>query len=103
MEILKKKIRHLRELFIGDLVFLEAGRIKKKDQPGTLTKKTTDLKPHFNTKEVYKIINKKLHKDTGSFVHYFYRVNPSDAKKSKDISSKFGRDELFALVYNSIS
>ena len=30
-EILKKKKKHLRELFIGDLVFIEAGRIKKKD------------------------------------------------------------------------
>ena len=102
-EILSKKNRHLRELFIDDLVFLEAGRIKKKDQPGVLTKKTTDLKSHFNTKEVYKIINKRPHKNSGGFEHYFYYVE-GDKSASKNLENqRFGRDELFALVNNSIS
>ena len=44
----EKKNRQLREPFVGDLVYVEAGRIKKKDQPTRLTKSTTDLKPYFN-------------------------------------------------------
>ena len=100
-EILKKKKKHLRELFIGDLVFVEAGRIKKKDQPSVLTKSTTDLKPHYNTNIIYKIVYKKLHRESGPFVHYFYRVEAVDDKKHK-ISNRLSRDELFAIVNNSI-
>ena len=100
-EILKKKKRHLRELFIGDLVFVEAGRIKKKDQPGVLTKSTTDLKPYYNTDIVYEIIYKKIHRKSGPFVHHFCRVKVVDDRKQK-ISNRLSRDELFALVNNTI-
>ena len=100
-EILKKKNRHLRELFMGDLVYVEAGRIKKKDQPTKLTKKTTDLKPHFNTKVLYKVINKVIHRESGPFVHHFYRVTPVD-RKNKNISHRLARDEVFAIVNNTI-
>ena len=98
-ETLRKKNRHLRELFIGDLVYVEAGRIKKKDQHSVLTKATTDLKPHFNTDHVYKIAYKKIHKETGPFIYYW--MSPVEGR-SKNITHRFTRDELFALLNNII-
>ena len=98
--ILNSRINQLRELHIGDLVYVEAGRIKKQDQPSALTKKTTDLKPHYNTKNVYTVINKWVHRKTGEFKHFFYRVSPVDVT-SKNISHRLARDELFAIVNNT--
>ena len=100
-QLLKKKNWQLRELFVGDLVYVEAGRIKKKDQPTRLTKSTTDLKPYFNMQMLYKIVYKTHHKESGPFIHHFYRLTPVDGKH-KNISHRLARDELFAIVNNTI-
>ena len=100
--VLDRQNSQLRELFLGDHVFVEAGRIKKKDKPGVLGKATTELKPHFNTKKTYIISNKVHHRTEGAFSHYFYKVEPVE-NGEKELTGKFGRDELFALIRNKIA
>ena len=98
-----KQKEALRDLQIGDLVLIPAGRLKKSDYPSVLDKVTTNKKPYFKRNFIFKvskIIKNSYNKDL------LYRLKPltviPDLKRRLE-AERFARDELYALNNNTIS
>lgn len=91
--------QRLRELNIGDKVLAKSGRLKKSDQPGVLNKSTTSKLQYFSKKQVFKVIGKRLHKNSGGTNFYYYWLEETET--GKELPNKFIRKELFALKNNT--
>ena len=71
-----------------------AERIKKKDAPGVLFKRTTENIPFFNKKEIFKITKRVL---VNKVYNYWIKK-----ENNQNINSRFIREELFAVKNNFI-
>ena len=91
---LNSRRKQLREpLTVEERVLVLAERLKKKDEPGSLFKSTTENIPFFNRNEIF-IVRKVLPIDN-NHSSYNYWISKSD--EDKIINKRFLRQELFAL------
>ena len=89
--LIKKTRKKLRSsLTVGEKVLVLAERLKKKDVPGNLYKRTTENISFFNREEIF-IVRKLLSKENS----YNYWV--SKTADGEIINKRFLRQELFAL------
>ena len=87
----KKQKKQLREpLILGEKVLFLAERLKKKDAPGVLFKRTTENIPFFNRNEIF-IVRKYIPIGTS----YNYWISKSG--ENEIIDKRFLRQELYAL------
>ena len=85
-----RKKRKLRDpLAIGEKVSVFADRLRKKDAPGRLYKRTTENRPYFNRNRIF-TINKRVQTSDKT---YYYWLNENGQK----VKNRFLRQELFAL------
>ena len=96
----ERKTKRLRELFIGDQVLVLASRIKKRDAPTAFTKASTNKISPFNRKTIYEVRKKIKHRESKSYIYYYYWVKEHNT--GKIVNERFSRKELFALVSNFI-
>ena len=88
----KKSQKKLRSpLTVGEKVLVLAERLRKKDAPGNLYKRTTENTPFLNRNEVFIVRKVLLTDDT----YYYWISKTTDGDKL--IDNKFLRQELFAL------
>ena len=90
-----RRKRQLEALHVGDQVLVEAGRIKKSDVPGVLTKATTNKKSPFNRKQIFTIKHKTKQKQVLGKTYYLYCLVESETQAN--VNGRFKREELFKL------
>ena len=81
----------LRPLVVGDFVYIDFGRIRKKHYRGVLNKATTDLKPNFYKDKTFIVIKRKKYAPN----YYYYYLK--DSNTNEIVKGRFYRDELYLL------
>ena len=84
----QKRLRN--PLYLDEIVFVLAERLKKKDAPSKFYKASTDNIPFFNRDKVFTIY-KKAKLNSGSYLYWLEDEN------NNKIEGRFLRQELFAL------
>ena len=89
-----KKRKKLRDdLFIGERVYVLAGRIKKKSAPGKFYKQSVQNISYFNKDTIFTVRKKQSINE----ITYYWLKN---TKNNKNVKERFSRTELFALKAN---
>ena len=90
-----RRKKRLSPLEVGDHVLVEAGRIRKSDVPGVLTKATTNKKSPFNREQIFTVSNKIKQKVVLGKTYFLYSLVESDTQAG--VKGRFKREELFKL------
>ena len=89
-----KKRKKLRDdLFIGERVYVLAGRIKQKSAPGKFYKQSVQNISYFNKDTIFTVRKKQSINE----ITYYWLKN---TKNNKNVKESFSRTELFALKAN---